>query len=294
MHKIPCQPRSCIEPDHSPLPDLSRFGYGKDGDRFLRPSSLDWLVRCSMRYALSSLDGIDDDSPGTATHTGSLIHAGIEAFHAEVLRTDVEKGIDAAMNAIRVRGPEFPLHDPDDVRISVKHYITDPRNQRAEIVLLEKKLAMSMDPHPSDPTGLPIILQGTSDQVRLMYGMNYLYDVKSGKPEERKMKYDHIYQLCTYWLLAETNGYPISKAYIIRTQAYRTRGASLPEPQGVFLEVPLSPRRVHLYMERVRYAVAQVRQGIIDFGPGEYCNYCPFNGLANCTNEVGRRFSLDV
>jgi len=247
-----------------------------------------------MRYALSTLDGIDDDSPGQATHTGSLTHACIEEFHAETMRTNVEKGIDAAMNAIRVHGPEFPLHDPDDVRINVKHYIADPRNQRAEIVLLEKKLAMEMAPHPTDPTGLPIILQGTQDQIRRMHSLNCLYDVKTGKPDARDMQYDHIYQLCTYWLLAETHGFPISKAFIIRTQGYRTRGASLPEPQGVFLEVPLTHRRVHAYMQRVRYAVAQIRQGIIDWGPGKYCNYCPFNGLAACTNEVGRRFNLEL
>lgn len=294
MQKIRLQALPADEPDHSPLTDLASFGHGPNGNHFLRPSSLDWVVKCSMRYALATLDGLDDDSSSIATHTGSLIHAGIEAFHEEATKTSVEKGIEAALSAIRTRGQEFPLHDPDDVRIVTQHYIKDPRNQKAEIVALERKFRIAMEPHPSDPTGLPIIIQGTSDQIRRMYQMNYLYDVKTGKPESREMIYAHIYQLSAYWLLAEANGIEISKAFIIRTQGYRTRGAALPEPQGVFLEVPLTPKRVHLYMDRVRYRVAEIRQGIIDFGPGVYCNYCPFNGLANCTSDAAHRFQLDV
>lgn len=250
---------------------------------------------------MQALDAVDDDSPSTATHTGSLIHAGVEAFHQTLLDTkSVQHGIEAALVATRDHAAEFPLHDPDDVRIVINHYVKDPRNQNAEFAtwqdkpVIELKLRAALAPHPTDPTGLPIVIQGTPDQVRTRYGINILTDLKTGKPDEREMIYDHIYQLGAYWLLLEANGIPIHKAEIIRTQAYRARGANLPSPQGAFVEVPLTPKRVHIYMDRVRYVVAQIRQGIVEFGPTKYCNYCPFNGLANCTSDAADLFGFDA
>jgi hypothetical protein len=276
--------------------------------RPLRPSALTWLVACPVK---SLLDIDEIDSSGPAAQTGSLVHAGIEAFHLE---TDDAQKVAAAVAAMQRAAAEFPLADPAEARRYIEPYVCDPRNAgaafaavpadvkrrdgstlRAGSPALEVPVKLELPPHHSDPTGEPIVMRGQIDQIRAEHGGAIVCDYKSGtKQSGWEMLHSYAYQQAAYVLAARASGFPDAKpGYIIRGYGYRVRGASLPCADGVFWAMPFDVAGCQLLMDRVRLQVALVRRGEIDFGPGAHCAYCPHGGLDSCIPAANKRlFSL--
>lgn len=288
---------------------LSEFG----GPKYpLRPSALAWLGRCPVQAVLAMMSG--DDEGGEAAQTGSLTHAAVAAFHLE---PDVAKRIGAAAAAMKATAPKFPLADLNEARLYFEPYAADPRNQRAVFAAapkdyrrkdgtwlrkgqpaIEVPVSLELEPHRLDPTGLPILINGTLDQIRIVDAEEAVDDLKTGKAlSGLEMLHDYALQQAAYVLAARASGFPnAGPGRIIRAYGYRTRGAMLPSPDGVFWHHAWDVAGAEALMARVQLMVALIRQGEIDFGPGTHCaRYCPQKGLDACMPLARRNlFSLPL
>lgn len=268
--------------------DLSIFG---TAEHPLRPSALAWLVRCPVQAVLAMYDEIDEGGP--AAQTGSLVHAAVAAFHLE---NDHALKIGAAVAAMQQQAAAFPLADPTEARLYLEPYLADPRNAHAKTVAVEHRVRLELDPHPLDPTGAPVVVRGTLDQIREEGGRLLVCDLKTGQTSGWAMLHDYALQQAAYTLAARESGFPGAEpGYLIRNYGYRARGAKLPSPDGVFWWLPFDADGARQLLDRVRLQVALVRRGEIDFGPGPHCTFCGQKGLDSCVPKANRTlFGLDV
>lgn len=257
-------------------------------ENFLRPSKLDRLVVCTMQHALD-LEIDEEDVSGPAADTGSLVHSAVAEFH---MSPSVDEGIARAWAALTANAHKFPLSDSNEARLFLKPYLEDPRNLRAKVHAIERLVKLTLPPHEIDPTGQPVVIQGTLDQIREEFGQLWVFDLKTGKPTGFDMIHAHTYQQAAYTLAAAAEGFPVVGAKLIRNWSYRHRGAALPSPEGVFLEMPFDLETAGILLDRVRVAVANLRAGKIEFGPGHACTFCRHGGLAACLPEARRRFGF--
>ena len=257
----------------------------------LRPSALAWLIKCPVKVML---DFDTEDNGGPAAQTGSMVHAGIEAFHIE---KDDAKRVAAAACIAASAAAEFPLADPNEAKLYITPYMLDPRNAAAEVVAIEMKVKLILQPHAKDPTGQPIVINGKLDQIRRENGTLSVWDYKTGdKLTGWQMLHSYSYQQAAYTLAARASGFPdCQPGGLIRGYGYRHRGAKLPAADGVFWHNPFDLRGAELLLDRVRLQVALIRSGEIDFGAGTHCSYCPQKGLDQCVPAADRKlFSLPV
>lgn len=192
-------------------------------DEPIRASSLDLLVKCPVRSLLMWLGELQDSS-GAAADTGSTVHAGVEAFHT--FAGGFDEKVEAGLEAMRQARARFPQADETDVRLFYKAYISDPRNSNQEIVRVETQVAISLAPHASDPTGKPIHIRGTLDQIRRINGKLYVMDLKCGS--KAGWVYLHTYSLQqSAYVLAANNlalGEPVHPGALIVANGWRRRG----------------------------------------------------------------------
>lgn len=257
---------------------------------FLRPSSLDKLVKCQVWYTMMLGE---DDAGGAAAQTGSLVHAAVAAFHQE---PDEKIRVQAAIEALGLNSPSFPLADQSEARLYLTPYIADPRNSRANVVAVEHPVALTLEPHPLDPTKQPIHIRGTLDQIRHGDGKQVVCDLKTGRTEGWAMIHDYAYQQAAYTLAARESGFPnCQPGYIIRNYGYRAKTAKAPSPDGVNWWMPFTIDGAWALMDRVRLAVATLRAGYVEYGPGPQCSYCPLGGLSSCQEQANAKlFSLPM
>lgn len=267
-------------------------------DRPLRPSALAWFVKCPVKVVLDMWEC--DDDAGPAAQTGSLVHAGVEAFHLE---RDASKKVAAAVAAMQRAAGEFPLADPTEARLYIDPYLCDPRNQNAAFATdrdgrpaVECKVRLELPPHDLDPTGRPIVVRGTLDQIRRENGRDVVCDLKTGQTSGWAMLHDYALQQAAYVLAARASGFPNAEpGYLIRCYGYRARGAKLPSPDGVQWWLPFDVKGCVALMDRVRLQVALVRRGEIDYGPGPHCTFCPQKGLDGCIPAANKKlFTLPL
>lgn len=256
------------------MPEMSDFG---SEEYPLRCSALPTLPRCTWRATMLHLGLISDDS-GKAADTGSAVHRAVEVWHKE-------KDVAGALAAVRAHLSDFPQADLDEVRLHFTPYANDPRNAECDLVHNELPVKFRLPPHESDPTGSPIFVRGTLDQIRRERGQLFLWDVKTSQKDGWTLAHEHALQLAAYCRGAsETLGVTVYPGGIIRTRGYRTRGAPPAEtrPPGVFFGAPFATHQIDALLESVRLAVAQIRGGSVQLGPGEWCSYCPAMGLDSC------------
>ncbi len=265
----------------------------------LRPSALAWLMKCGVKVVL----GFDElEESGAAADTGSVVHAAVAAFHLE---PDVTRKVAAAVAEMQrtLAANTFPKADPNEARLYLEPYVIDPRNVNAEFATvagrpaIELKVDLKLQPHALDPTGEPIAVRGTLDQIRIINGVPSVCDLKTGsKLTGWEMLHDYALQQAAYVLAARASGFPNAEpGQIIRCYGYRTRGAKLPTPDGVFWQLPFDAAGASLLLDHIRLKVALIRRGEVDFGPGTHCNYCPQKGLDSCIPNANRKlFSLPM
>ncbi len=268
------------------MADLRNYG---DRDHPLRPSSLDALTRCPLQAALKFLG--DSDTSGAAADTGSMTHAAVAAWHNN------DKSVEAALTAIADSQDRFPLGDAKEAARFFTDYESDPRNQDAKVVAVEYPVECMLPAHPSDATKQPIYIRGTLDQIRETPDGLKVFDLKTGAPDGWRMIHEHAFQQSAYAICAtQTFGVPVAPGALIRAQGYRKRGGPPPQdaPPGVFFWMPWSLDDCYLLLDSVRLIVAQLRAGIVPFGPGTHCSFCPQKGIDTCLPEAKSRFNLTM
>lgn len=239
----------------------------------------------------------EDKEGGGSAQTGTLTHAGVAAFHKEKGGLDIRTK--AAWDAIAKTKGMFPLADLDETRLFITPYMNDPRNIHAQFAkwndgedAVEKQVDFVLPCHHMDTTGIPIYIQGTFDQIRLINGVPRVYDLKTGKRTGWEMIHDYAVQLAAYTYGAKTVFPNVEPGYIIRAYGYRARGAVLPNPDGVFWSLPFKWNAIELLLDRVKLEVALIRQGEISFNPGPHCTYCEFEGLTGCLPRFNQLIQL--
>lgn len=284
----------------------------------IRASYLSWVARCNMKAVLDLID--DCDSTGSAAQIGSVVHAGIAAFH-QTTGTQVERST-AAFDAMRRALPEYPLADESECRLFLTPYVCDPNNQRATFATvpaeylnhpagpgaghpdagkvklgqpaIELPIRVQLSPHPLDPTGQPIVIDGTLDQLRIVDGRPKVCDAKTGQPTGVQMMHDYAYQMAAYTVAARQFWPNTEPGYLIRLRRYRERTASLPTPEGVEWSMPYMAADCMMVLDQVRINVALIRSGQVNFGPGVQCTYCPHKGLDGCIPKAKQKLGIRV
>jgi hypothetical protein len=212
-----------------------------------------------------------EDEAGEAAQTGNLVHSAAAEYH----RTG---NIEEALKALDADRAKFPDGDPKKAIKIFTNYSADPRNQGVTCLAVEKHVELVLAPAPDDPSGLPIHIEGTLDQVRVRNEKNILADIKTGyRLNAQETVAEYLVQQACYWLAAEqTLGITIHEAELIHTPAYeKNRG-------NPFLPTKLTKNSVLVLLSGVVSLVSLIRKGHPIFRPGDPCDYCPLKNYDNC------------
>ena len=239
--------------------------------RPLRISSLPSLLRCAWASVADFLQLCDRES-SEAADTGSAAHMAVATWHRQG-RDD-----DAAVAAMK-QSDQFPKADLADAERFFRAYAADPRNREAEVVAVEREVRLEVKAGKK----APIVMQGTLDQLRLVDGVPYLWDVKTGSRGGYEQLHDYAAQLAGYVWAARHSGFDrCEPGGIIRVRGYHARGAELPSPTGVFFHAAFSADDAERILASVVDRVLEIRAGRVAIQPGAQCTFCPLRGLSSC------------
>lgn len=261
----------------------------------LRASGLPKLVMCPWEAAMEFLFECHDES-GPAADTGSATHAAVAAWHT--------MGHDAAsaVKSMVDRSGEFPKADFDEATVMFLNYTRDPRNVKAEVVEVERKVSFVLPPAPEDETQKEIAVNGKVDQIRIVDGLYRVYDLKTSKKSGLDLMRQHQYQIAAYVVGAShIFGKPVHPGALICPRHY-VRGI-LPEtePAGVFFQFPWTFEDARFILWGLRRIVASIRSGEVWHQGGEHCRWCPAGSpdvclprLRSVTDPSTMRISLPM
>lgn len=262
--------------------------YSKTDERFrqfgsvampLRPSSLHRLVACPMSAFLTWSPPGENSLGGKSAQTGNLVHAAVKIYHQTA--GDVRAGAEA-LAAARA---EFPDGDVKEAEKIFAAYVADPKNQAAQVVWAEQPVRVEIEAAPGDPTGEPIIVEGTLDQVRRdadgFPGLS-VWDVKTGDYlSSTEIVDEHRVQQACYVLAArETLDPSIVPGGIIYTPAYaKARGR-------VFLPLKMTVETCRMLLLNVAHSVSLIRRGVPLYRPSaDACRWCPVRPYEQCSSQ---------
>lgn len=247
----------------------------------IRVSGLGKLLQCSFSVK-AMFDKWIEDHAGPTAQTGTVLHAGVEHWHK------TGRDIQAAIRAMESSKRENPEADIRLAGRQFEHYIRDPRNINANIVLNEHRITRSIG---NDDMGRPVFISGKLDQLRLEdNGLRYVYDVKSSSRMIGDLMFEYsVSQLMYSWLAEQETGEPVHGGYLILTQGYLKKTALPPEhrPSGVFVQMPLTRAHYSAIITLIVKEVSRLRRGDAHVNPGSHCHYCGFSGPQNCLLEIG-------
>lgn len=240
---------------------------------YLRPSRIPKLFACPMSVFLSR----EDESSSPAADTGSLVHEGAAAFHTT--QGDAQFRREAGEEALQSSFPKHPYANLAKATAIYTAYATDPENIEAEVVWCEKQVRLDLAPALDDPTGKPIVIVGTLDQVRRKDGKLKVWDIKTGEAKDGNETLDeYVLQQCAYVLAARQTLDPgILPGGFIHTPGYA-------KPRGRrHIDLPLSVDDCLLFLAPLPRFVSLIRQGVPLFLPSAgACQYCPVRPFKNC------------
>jgi len=256
------------------LPIVSSRELIATATRPLRASSLPKLLECPGRVFLSEefwqLMIDDSDDSGPAAQTGSLLHVGAEAFHKT---QDTEAGR-VAIDTFRVN---FPKADSKRALKIYEAYIADPKNKNARIIQLEQKIKYEHPCAPFDPTGQPICIIGTLDQIRESEdGKKTVWDIKTGTTYYGTKAINHYMAQQAAYTLASG----VEPGGLICTDGYFRPGGK------VFFRYECTLEDFKQALDSVAVYVAFARMGRVIRTSGDYCDYCDHKNFNNCSSFV--------
>lgn len=249
-------------------------------ERPLRCSGLDAFVKCNWRTVAVHLADGDVQGSGQAADTGSALHAAVEAFHKGATESE-------SICSMNERRAEYPLADLLDAAALFLSYAADPRNRAAKVVLCEQKLFAQLPPAPTDPTGAPIELEGTVDQVREEDGgFLRVWDSKTSRLDPSDLLNKHMLQIAGYCKLASVElGRPVDPGGLIVVRRY---------PKNVFFPYTWRFEDLDRVLLPIRHLVALVRSGVVWHSAGDWCTWCGFRTPDLCLPAMRRSVPLEV
>lgn len=223
-----------------------------------------------------------DDGGGAAADTGSAMHKAAAEFHRG-------KGEADAIAAMSEGIGDYPLADLADAAKLFLHYVNDPRNRTAKVILVEHPIAFSIAPAPEDKTGAQIEVIGRVDQVRQHEdGRKRVWDIKTSKKDPNEILNSTFYQMAAYCVGAATHlGERVDPGGIIMPRRY---------PNNAHFSYPWTFDDLEQIMLAVRHAVASVRNGHVWHVPNKDCNWCVLRSPDLCLPKLKehRRTSLPL
>lgn len=239
----------------------------------LRPSQLGKFVSCPMSVFL--VEQFGDSLGNKAAQTGNLVHAAVAEYHRKA--ADPAAGLEA-LTAAR---EQFPDGDWRKAETIFTAYAADPVNQNAQVFVVEHPVRLVLAPAADDPTGEPVVVEGTLDQIRIGGdGIPRVWDVKTGErlPADETVD-EYLIQQAAYTLAARESVEPdVEPGGIIYTPNYS-------KPRGRrHLPLKIDVETCKMLMIAVVDVVATIRRGTPLFRPSaESCRYCPVRPFTQCS-----------
>jgi hypothetical protein len=253
-------------------PEMRQFATAA---RPLRPSRVGKFLRCPMSVVLQMAA---ESAGNAAAQTGNLVHDAVEAYHKTKEAREA-----AGLAALERARAQFPEGDAEKAKAIFARYAKDPRNQNAVVPWVEAPVTLTLAPAPNDPTGKPVVISGTLDQVRLEDGVLRVWDVKTGdRLSGDESEAEYLIQQATYTLAAiQTLDPSIQPGGLIYTPAYE-KSRSKP-----FRPLKLTADRCKMLILPLVYWVAAVRSGVAPFSPSpEACRFCDEGGWPRCASKA--------
>lgn len=260
--------------------DLSKFA---TTDRPLHPSGLQVLVSCPWRSVMRFLSDAGDEEGGEAADTGSAVHRAVEAFHKE------RRAVADCIEVMRADVHIYPKADLMDAAQLFLMYATDPRNIDAEVVLCEEPISFRISPAPEDPTGAPIEVEGTVDQVRRHVDNRFkVWDIKTSKKDPTMVRINSTMQGAAYCIGASIKlGETVHPGGIIMPRLYKGQ----PEAP-VFRDFLFRFEDIEQILRSVRHVVARIRSGDVWHVPtSANCEWCHAKTPDICLPRMKRELS---
>ncbi len=243
----------------------------------LRPSKAGQLLKCPMSSFLSVMS--EDDGGNSAAHTGNLVHSAAAAYHRATGANAKRKEVGLA--ALAADLPKFPHGSKEKAETIFGKYADDPENEGADVPWVEQSVTLVLEPAPNDPTGKPVWIVGTLDQVRRAKGRLRVWDIKTGAAKDTGETMDeYLVQQACYTLAAQQTLDPnIEPGGIIYTPGYE-------KPRGKrFLDLKLTTDRCKMLLAPLVQYVAILRGGTPLFTPSAgACAWCKMRPYTNCFN----------
>ena len=279
--------------------DLADFA---NADNPLRCSGIGELLPCTWRAAIEYL-AIDERGDNYAAQVGSATHSAIAEWHRS--SGDEKRAISVMMKDIKEKYTLIEKGAGAEEALEMfLRYSRDPRNIGIDTPIIEEKSSFSIPAHKKDPTGQPIVIQGTLDQLRYDSRKKayYVYDIKTIKLGGGDLICNHSLQIHLYTFTALATmarkgikDAPIFPGSIVRTRSYLTRkNEKEVSPSDVFWPIPSSFKAGYYILASIQEYVRRVRSGELDASPNEGCKYCPSGGFDFCTKRAEKFLELDV
>lgn len=222
----------------------------------------------------------DEGLGGVSAQTGNLVHDAAEAYHKE--KGTQSDRVAAGLAALAAAREQFPQGDAEKATTIFGSYAADPENQNAVVLWCEQRVRLVLPAAPSDPTGEPIVIEGTLDQVRRHPdGRKRVWDIKTGSAKTADENVtDYLIQQATYTLAAvETLDPEIEPGGLIYTPGYlSSRGRR-------HLELPLTIETCKLLLAGVPDIVAAIRRGTpLAYPSADVCKWCDVRPFPKCAN----------
>jgi hypothetical protein len=260
-------------------------------ERFpLRASALPKIQSCPASVFMSAefwkLSDTDEEGGGAAAQTGNLVHSAANMFHL-LPEAEQAQRLEAGLAALEQARERFPIGEVGRAKKIFEAYANDKENKEAKVIRNESKVTAKLPPAPFDPTGLPVVIRGTLDQVRLINGVPKVFDIKTGRMYYGKIALDHyMTQQAAYVVAADqtwgaefaAEGLPrVEPGALICTDGYfRPMGQVQWHHSWEFDDIPL-------ILQNVVVQVAAARQKMVSMIPSvDSCRWCEFKKFQVC------------
>lgn len=230
----------------------------------LHPSGLQNLIVCPWREVLAMLT--TGDESGAAADTGSAMHKAAHALHSG-------KSVAESIGVMQAEKHSYPQADLTDAAGLFLAYAAHPETQTAKVVLAEQKIRFQIAPSAQDPTGAPISIEGTLDQVREVGGQLYLWDIKTTKKHPLTALRNSQHQAAAYC---------IGASYLLGRPVL-PGGLIMPRQTALYIPFAWKWDDIEDILAPVRDAVALIRSGTIHHvSHAATCEWCPAGGPELC------------
>lgn len=233
-------------------------------------------------------DDMVNDEGGSAAQTGNLIHAAAAAFHRTAASMGVNARTEEGLAALEAARKSFPDGHRENAIEAFRAYAKDEENIQADCPWVEQRIEFQIAAAPTDPTGEPIVIVGTLDQVRRAKdGTLRLWDIKTGsrRTGNESLEAYAIQQACYLLAARQKLADNIQPGGLIYTPGYEKKYGKR------FFPYTLTVEECMILVSTVAYSIALIRSGIPTFRPGvDTCEYCKYRqnggkGFHDCITE---------